>query len=99
MPTHAPRSGCRQAIWTTATPMYDDECATCAETFATFHITHDDLDPDTVSLALGIEPTERHRQGDVRNPRARRLVYWRSGGWSLRSSGIVESRDIRRHVD
>ncbi|MGI8972496.1 MAG: DUF4279 domain-containing protein, partial [Dehalococcoidia bacterium] len=78
---------------------YDDDCPGCRRTYASFRILHEDLDPEAVTGALGVEPTEAHRQGDVRNPRAKKLVFCRSGGWFLRSRATIDSRDIRRHVD
>ena len=79
--------------------MYDADCPACSETYATFHIVHDDLDPDAGSQQLELQPTEAIRKGDVRNPKARRPYIYKRGGWRFRTESVVQSRDIRRHVD
>jgi hypothetical protein len=79
--------------------MYDDNFPTCAVTYATLHIQHEDLDPDAVSRDLDIQPTRTQRQGEPRNPRSKRPVIARFGMWSLSSEDAVHSRDVRRHID
>ena len=77
--------------------MYDHDYATCAQTFATLCIYHDDLDPDAVTQSLGLPPSASHRRGDVRNPK--RPIPYKGGAWFLTSEGAVQSRDVRYHID
>src|SRR5437588_12517696 len=80
-------------------PEYDDDYATCHETYATLVIVHLDLDPEVVTQALGLQPTRAHRRGDVRNPHSKHPFVHPRGGWYLTSRGTVQSRDVRRHID
>jgi hypothetical protein len=76
----------------------DDDYPTCERTYATLRIFRDDLDPDSVTRTLGIEPTRvqvkeqpsTNRFGGVRVPEI--------GGWLLSTEGQVTSRDVRRHL-
>ena len=76
---------------------YDDEYPTCTETYATLRIMADDLDPHEITRLLGISPSETLRAGDARPPKPGRV--WEHCGWYLTSSGVVASRDLRRHLD
>jgi hypothetical protein len=78
---------------------YNDDYATCHKTYATLMIIHPELDPDTVTQNLGIQPTRTYRRGEVRNPQGRCPFVYQRGGWFLESEGAVQSRDARRHID
>jgi uncharacterized protein DUF4279 len=78
---------------------YDDEYATCAETFVTLRILHPDLDPCVITAELGIEPSEAQKAGGVRRVGTGQPAAGGIGRWLLSSSGAVESRDVRRHLD
>lgn len=69
---------------------YDDEYATCAATYATLRIYTGELDPSTVTRALGLKPNQVLIKGE----QSARL-----NGWLLSSQNLVKSRDVRRHVD
>ncbi len=72
--------------------MYDDEYKTCAQTYATLCIYG--LSPEDVTAGLGLTATIGQHQGDLRYG-ARATV----DGWFLGSKGLVESKDLRRHLD
>jgi hypothetical protein len=74
--------------------MYQDDYPTCEETYATLRIYHDELDPDEVSRALALVPSNAQRKGDELS--SRRALP--TGGWFLSSKGHVTSKDTRRHV-
>jgi len=76
---------------------YNHDYATCVDTYATLCIYHDDLNPDAITKALGLEPSSSHRRGDVRNPK--RPIPHRTGAWLLSTEGAVTSRDVRFHID
>ena len=79
---------------------YDDNYGTCADTYATLRIYHDDLDLKQISRLLNLTPTEAHRKGDTqRGRRTGHITTLRIGSWLLRSDGAIDSRDSRRHVD
>ena len=82
---------------------YSDDDQTCAATYATLRILHEDADPGDVTRALGIEPSDhwragesvRYREGEMSetrrpNPRTR---------WTLTSDEQTDSRDALRHID
>ncbi len=78
---------------------YDDDYPTCRGTYAGLRIYHDDLDPDRITGLLGIEPSDTQVKGRVITTQYGRKFKPPIGGWFLSSKGIVESRDVRRHVD
>jgi Domain of unknown function (DUF4279) len=78
---------------------YIDDYLTCARTHATVCIYGDSLDPETVTRDLGIQPTDAHRRGEIRNGDRRRPLVYRTGGWFLESRMVVSSRDLRQHID
>lgn len=69
---------------------YDDAYASCDKTYATLRIYTGEQSPQSVSAALGIHPTKLLLKDESRA---------RLNGWLLSSEGVVESRDVRRHVD
>lgn len=75
---------------------YDDDYATCAETYATLRVY--ELAPQVVTSALGLEPDSTQTRGDAMYPRAGSPLY-RVDGWFMTSRGFVASRDVRRHLD
>ena len=76
------------------TAEYDDGYATCESTYATLRIYHQDLDPDSVSALLGLQPTRSFA-------RTQTASGYRSkhGAWFLSTEEYATSRDVRRHVD
>src|SRR5713226_10670143 len=79
--------------------MYVDSYSTCAVTHASLGIFHDDLDPEEITRLLGLQPTRGWKRGEPRNPRARTPIPAKFGVWLLSTRGIVQSRDVRRHID
>jgi hypothetical protein len=79
--------------------MYNDDYATCAETYASLAIFSDDLEPGAVAHLLELPPAEMWRRGEPGNLRGQRLMLSRFAVWFLRSCSFVQSRDLRRHVD
>jgi hypothetical protein len=79
--------------------MYSDEYPPCARCYASLGIYHATLNPEAISSLLGIQPTKSWQRGEIRNPRSRNSAPSKFGGWVLRTRGVVESRDVRRHID
>jgi hypothetical protein len=75
---------------------YDDDYATCDETFATLRIYPGTIMPDEVTRELGIGPSSTEVEGQLRS---RRQPPSRCNGWFLCSKGQITSRDSRRHID
>jgi Domain of unknown function (DUF4279) len=69
---------------------------TCEQTYATLCVYPESLDPSDVTVRLGIEPSHWQRRGESRRPPSRPAKI---NGWFLSSQGVVESRDVRRHLD
>lgn len=90
------RSGPAQTL---ETSVYDDEYATCAETYATLCIYPGDLDPDAISSRLGIQPSDHQRRGEIVTRADRPTRVATINGWFLSTRNQVDSRDSRRHID
>jgi len=90
-----PRGGTLR--WT-RTP-YDSEYATCERTAARVRVYGEGLEPNAVSVALGIQPSKSQRMGDkvATSPGRKRVA--KTGLWLLSSEEHVESRDLRDHLD
>jgi len=78
---------------------YDDEYASCAQTYATLLIYHDDLDPERITGLLGIEPSHTQVRGRVLTKPSGKTFTPPIGGWFLSTQGAITSRDVRRHLD
>jgi Domain of unknown function (DUF4279) len=79
--------------------VYDDEYATCEETYATLCLYRDDLNPETVTRELGLQPTDTQTCNKARTSGTETEVLATGNGWFLESRDFVQSRDLRRHVD
>jgi len=77
----------------------EDEDPTCAQTYATLRIYPERLDPTEVTARLGIAPSSWQRRGEVPNPGSKRPLPATLDAWFLTTNGVVESRDVRRHLD
>jgi hypothetical protein len=65
-----------------------------------FDLTAPKLDPDAVSLALKIKPTNSAKRGDERrNIKGTLLQPHKEGWWQLSTQGKVKSRDINKHFE
>lgn len=76
---------------------YDDQYPTCNETHAWLRIMHEDLDPDEISCVLGLTPTKVQRRGEPVPSKPERR--YSKSGWFLKSDGLIQSKDSRRHLD
>ena len=74
---------------------YDDEYATCRDTHASLRVFVAELSPAGVSHLLSCRPTRTRDAGLPGGPRGRRD----QASWLLSSEGVIDSRDVRRHVD
>lgn len=79
------------------TPAYDDAYPSCVRTSATLRIYPGPLDPDEVTLRLGVEPSLVQRRGEPLGPGHKKLAALNA--WFLTTEGEVDSRDARRHLD
>lgn len=77
----------------------DDKYETCEKTYAEIKIYGDDLDPNAVTIDLGISPSGSQKKGEVRRGAGDQETHIVSGGWFLSSDGHVKSKDLRRHLD
>jgi Domain of unknown function (DUF4279) len=78
--------------------MYDDDYPTCEETHATLRIYPGDIEPQTITERLRIEPSHWQRCGEVPSgTKSKRPA--KINGWFLGSKGHIQSRDSRRHID
>lgn len=80
----------------TQTP-YDDSYATCVSTFARLRIMGENLEPETVSALLCLQPNRTQVRGELPQPTSKHP--FRYSGWFLGTEGRVQSRDARRHID
>lgn len=76
--------------------MQQSDYPTCERTYATLRIYPESLDPDAVTTRLGIDPSDWQRRGESRKSGSRPAKIH---GWFLSSDGIVDSRDVRKHLD
>ena len=76
---------------------YDDDYATCAETYSTFRIFSGTVSAERITRLLHVQPSQVHAIGDLVNPRMSRTR--KEHAWFLSSDGRVVSRDTRRHLD
>lgn len=61
---------------------------------ASFRLMGDDLDPTTITEAIGLAPTQAHRRGDARpTSPEREPAAWRSGLWLLDSAEAVSETE------
>jgi hypothetical protein len=78
---------------------YDEDYPACARTYATLRIYHEDLDTDSLTLLLGVEPTHAQVKGlPCTHPTGRTFTPV-LGGWFLSTKGEVSSKDVRHHLD
>jgi hypothetical protein len=73
---------------------YDDNYATCSETFATLRVFTGTLSPDDFTVRMGVEPSSTQNK-QVRSKGRKDIA----AGWYLTSQNKVNSRDVRRHID
>jgi len=76
---------------------YEDDYASCVETYATLRIFSDDSPPEEISAQLALEPTTSFKKGEPFSARVQRPRP--QHGWLLCTKGLVDSKDTRRHID
>jgi hypothetical protein len=75
---------------------YDDAYATCEKTYATLCIyLPDQYDPNSLSEELGITPSRIQVKGENREGS---IMRWPTA-WFLTTDEIIQSKDVRRHID
>jgi hypothetical protein len=83
-------------MWSVDEPEYDDAYGTCEETEASFRMFHEMLNPSEISRLLNLEPSDSYRKGDIVGRIGRPRPF---GAWLLSTEEVVQSRDLRRHLD
>jgi len=74
------------------TPVYEDDYKTCRATHATLRIFG--VASEEVTRVLGLSPTESMHPGDLHHGAPARHHVW-----LLHSKLVIDSRDVRRHLD
>jgi hypothetical protein len=67
-------------------------------TSASFCLRGDALDPDPITAATGLEPTDSHRKGDTHGTPPRRVGSYRSGYWST-DSDLDDQDSLESHIE
>jgi len=75
---------------------YKDDFNTCKETFVTFRIIHEALNPEEITGKFQLAPSDSWRKGEPKEWKGRAA---RTGMWVLSTENRVLSRDLRRHLD
>ena len=79
-----------------SSPDYDDAYSTCERTYATLCIYLPDvIDLIEFSDQMAVSPSRIQTKGEIREGRVSR---WPTA-WFLEIDKVVESKDVRRHVD
>lgn len=78
---------------------YQDDYATCGETYVTLRVYPGEVTPLQVTEQLGLEPSETQTRGAVVTNKRGRTRTVKLHGWFLTSKNHVDSRDARRHLD
>lgn len=77
---------------------YNDDYETCERTYAELRVYLDELESSVVTDRLALQPTHQSgREEDVRRYTATGRI--RPNGWFLSSEHVVQSKDLRRHLD
>ena len=83
----------------TTTPQYDDSYPSCLETRVSLLIYPGDFAPSQVTELLGIQPSEARTAGSIRKNSDGKEFMQKISVWFLSSEAIIESKDMRRHLD
>lgn len=73
------------------------ENGNCLLAHATFRVLGPALDPEDVTRALGLQPTQALRR-DQLVPMAAHVRRQESGVWLLKSEGLISSTSLERHL-
>ena len=75
----------------------DSEYDNCKETYFTFRMRADDLQPAEITALLGVEPTNSFFKGEEYSSRGRRMARpW--GVWHLSSENMVKAKNPELHA-
>jgi len=75
-----------------------DDYPTCKETSAVLRIFSDEIDPREITRLLRVEPSSIQIKGERKYPNKAEYIN-KENGWFLDSEDLVESRDLRRHLE
>ena len=75
---------------------YNDQYATCVETFSTLRIFSDHVGAERVTSILALQPTTSFTKGEAYGTHGHRR---KSNGWLFSTEGLSDSKDTRRHID
>ena len=78
---------------------YNDEYPTCERTYVDLRIYSDTLTCREISSRLGVEPTMQWEKGITRSPVTGRQIVTERSTWAFCTESLVDSRDLRRHLD
>ncbi len=67
----------------------------CTTTYSELRIFSDEMDPENISKALGLEPTDSFRTGDVH---CQGKLRRETNGWFLCTESSVDSKDTEAHI-
>ena len=73
------------------------ENSNCELTNATFRLMGDLIQPDELTILLGIQPNFSHAKGDTFESRAGLLKH-RTGIWALESENKLETTNLEKHL-
>jgi hypothetical protein len=68
----------------------------CLETYATVRIWSNDLTPDEISDALGIEPTRKFGKGELH---AAGKLQRKANGWFYSTEQLTDTKEFEQHLD
>ncbi len=74
------------------------ENANCLLAHATFRVVGDRLEPDDVTRALGLQPSQALRSGQL-VPTPSQIRRQELGVWLLKSEGHIASTSLERHLN
>ncbi len=77
------------------TRTYFHDYPSCSRTYATLCIYHQDLVPSQITQLLGVKPSCSQIKGEV----LRKGQVAPIGGWFLKTRDVIDSRDLRYHID
>lgn len=75
------------------------EYETCNECFIRLMIYPKDTHPAEISKLLNIEPTSINVVGEIVTNSRGKSREIKNSGWFLSSEGLVDSKDLREHID
>lgn len=90
---------CSKSRGTDVFEPYDDDYPTCARTYCSLSIHHDERDPEPITALLGLQPTRTQTKGRTVTRPGGKVFTPPVSLWTVSTKGVVDSRDFRRHLD